>query len=88
MSREEQEVVKPAQAVTDASERASQGNGGQAAGARVIKSTRIRLGGEPRMLMFPSESAEPALALRKENGVVKGFRYRCVCGHTDEFICE
>ncbi|MBE7464297.1 MAG: hypothetical protein HS116_12535 [Planctomycetes bacterium] len=55
---------------------------------RVIKGGKVVYSHEPRQLLLPGTSCDPRLTVEKENGIVKSFRYRCTCGHTDHFICQ
>ena len=44
---------------------------------------------QPVKIPPPGASAELGkLTLNKENGIVKGLEYQCVCGHKDYFVCE
>ena len=54
----------------------------------VLKDDQIRFLDEPIELPLPGEGGEGELIVEKENGRVKGFRYRCACGHEDHFVCE
>lgn len=54
----------------------------------VLKHARICVSNEPRQLVYPGMEAEPKLRVDKEDGIVRGFSYRCSCGRTDHFRCE
>lgn len=56
--------------------------------SHVVKHARICVSDEPRQLVYPGIVAEPKLKVEKENGIVRGFSYRCSCGRTDHFKCE
>lgn len=46
------------------------------------QAVRIPMPGQPA----PHENG--TLTLTRENGAVKAFEYKCVCGHKDSFVCE
>jgi len=49
----------------------------------------VALALEPVVLRLPARQlGNGKLTLKKENGAVKGFEYRCPCGHMDSFVCE
>ena len=56
---------------------------------KLIKANIVRRTSKTVCLHIPgSQSRAGSLTLKKENGTVKGFEYRCICGHTDAFVCE
>jgi len=54
-----------------------------------VDGASVALATEPVALRIPARAAgNGKLTLKKENGAVKGFEYRCPCGHKDYFVCE
>jgi hypothetical protein len=55
----------------------------------LVEASQVDLALEPVRLSIPRfPPGSGTLTLKKENGVVKGFEYTCVCGHRDHFILE
>jgi hypothetical protein len=54
-----------------------------------VDGSAVALALDPIALPLPTRQAgNGKLTLKKENGILKGFEYRCPCGHKDHFVCE
>jgi len=54
-----------------------------------IVSSNVSFTQKPVALPSPAQQGGSGkLTLKKENGTVKGFEYRCLCGHCDTFVFE
>jgi hypothetical protein len=67
---------------------ANSGNNVRSSGS-VLKADHVEMDSHPFVLAPAHKHGESGrLTLSKENGLVKGFEYQCVCGHKDYFVCE
>lgn len=56
---------------------------------RFLRASIVYIDPEPVVIHAPQQDApEERLIIKKENGTVKGFQYRCTCGRVDHFVCE
>lgn len=54
-----------------------------------VDGNSVALAPDPIALPLPMKHAgNGKLTLKRENGALKGFEYRCPCGHKDYFVCE
>ncbi len=59
------------------------------AASKLLKANSITMAEEPVAIGHAHTHGDGGkLTLKKENGIVKGFEYQCICGHKDHFICE
>jgi len=56
---------------------------------RFLRANYVYIDPQPVVIHAPQQDAtEDRLIVKKENGTVKGFQYRCACGRVDHFVCE
>ena len=54
-----------------------------------VDASHVAVAAQPFFLPAPNQQdATGQLTVKKENGTVKGFEYKCVCGHRNYFVCE
>lgn len=56
---------------------------------RFLRASHIYVDAQPVVIHAPhQDTPDDRLIVKKENGTVKGFQYRCACGRVDHFVCE
>lgn len=54
-----------------------------------LKADSVKLSSDPVVIASDNKHCDfGKLTVKRENGVVKGFEYQCVCGQREYFVCE